>query len=144
MFDKLHYLSTLWFVMGVDPEVVTDNFVSIGQWCVRAGSHCKLWELELWVWMVILSFSCSSLLPLTAQLGLFTWFIYSPHMKSELYSGMNDKGKIKASLTEILTVLKMFYFPFYLISLLVLNILFTCVLQDILHPVRMVKKTIIA
>lgn len=47
----------------------------------------------------------------------------------------------QSNLTEILTVLKFFYFPLYLISLLVLNILFNCILQDILHPVRKVKKT---
>lgn len=88
--------------------------------------------------MNILSFSCSSLLALTAQLGLFTCFIYFLIWKVNYIQAWMMREN-QSNFTEILTVLKFFYFPLYLISLLVLNILFNCILQDILHPVRKVK-----
>lgn len=63
--------------------------------------------------------------------------------KNEPFPGTNEREN-QSKLYLNLTVLKFFYFPLHFISLLFFNILFNCTLQDILHPVIRIKKTIVA
>lgn len=95
---------------------------------VRARSLCRAVT-------VISSFHPHLSWPRELNSGLsLTHFVCFPHIKNKQFPGMNGKRISKRLILKFWQFWKfIIYFPWYLISLLLLNTLFNCILQDMSH-----------